>query len=309
MRLSPSRILPALLLLAFLSASAWAWMHTHPYRLIASTVEALEAPATIIEAAPAEEPAPPAPVTAPETALVVEPPAPAPVAAPAVEAPAPVETPVVEPVAPVAPAETPVETPAAETPTPAPTEQPAAEAPATAPAQEPTVAPATETQQGEGTTAKDEPHDKITKMLGGAPDTVTLTPEEQRFVDLVNQERKKSGVPELIVAPLLVATAREKSKEMHDLNYWGHESPVKGKRTALYRVMGALPEAPLSMTVGENLYFCRAVLVDSGHQALMNSPTHKKNILHPDYRYIGVGGYIAEDKRFWITEHFLTIEY
>ena len=150
---------------------------------------------------------------------------------------------------------------------------------------------------------------KTVTILGGGPDKITLTTEEQQFVELVNAEREERGLVPLTIAPLLVTTAREKSKEMHDLRYWGHESPVKEKRTAMRRLMYYLPEMPRAMTVGENLYFCDRVLVGSGHSALMNSPTHRKNILNPDYRYIGVGAYTAPDGRFWVTQMFLTISY
>ena len=151
--------------------------------------------------------------------------------------------------------------------------------------------------------------DKVTRMLGGGPENVTLTPEEQQFFDLVNTERKARGVPEVTVAPLLVRTAREKSQEMHDLNYWGHQPPNTQKGTAMWRVVAALKETPLDMLVGENLYYCSSVQVASGHAALMNSPTHRKNILNPRYQYLGVGAYIAQGGRFWVTEHFLDIQY
>ncbi len=150
--------------------------------------------------------------------------------------------------------------------------------------------------------------EQITRNLG-ALEQVSLMKEEQRFVELTNVERKKLNLPELIVVPLLVTTARDKSKEMHDLKYWGHESPDKTKRTALPRVLSALADKPVSMVVGENLYYCSRVLLDQGHQALMNSPTHRKNILNPEYRYFGIGAYIGDDGQFWVTEHFLAIQY
>ena len=146
-------------------------------------------------------------------------------------------------------------------------------------------------------------------MLGGAPETITLTAEEQRYLELTNAKRKAKNLPELIIAPLLVKAAREKSQEMHDLKYWGHESPVKEKRTAMRRVLFHLPKPPFAMTVGENLCFCPKVMVDEGHHALMASPTHKANILNPIYRYIGIGAFTAGDGRFWVTELFLDIDY
>lgn len=173
---------------------------------------------------------------------------------------------------------------------------PAVDVPAVRPETPATMAPDTREQE------------QITRNLG-APEQVSLLKEEQRFVELTNAERKKLNLPELIVVPLLVTTARDKSKEMHDLKYWGHESPDKTKRTALPRVLSALADKPVSMVVGENLYYCSRVLLDQGHQALMNSPTHRKNILNPEYRYIGIGAYIGDDGQFWVTEHFLAIQY
>jgi len=151
--------------------------------------------------------------------------------------------------------------------------------------------------------------DKVVKMLGGGPEQVTLTKEEQQFLDLTNASRKDEHLNELTVAPLLVKVAREKSKEMHDLHYWGHESPVPEKRTAMRRVLYYLPEKPISMIVGENLCYIDRVAVDDGHKALMASPTHRANILKPEYQYIGVGSYIDDTGHFWTTEIFLTIKY
>jgi len=205
--------------------------------------------------------------------------------------------------APAAPADT---TTAAGTDT-APADTATAAGSETAPAA--TTAAGTESATSDSTTADSAPQDKTTTMLGGGLEKIKLTPEEQKFVDLVNKERKDRNIPVLTVAPLLVQTARAKSKEMYDLNYWGHETPGKKQSTAMYRVLAVLKEQPKYMMVGENLYYCSQTLVESGHQALMNSPTHRRNILNLDYNYIGVGAYIAKDGRFWVTEHFLKITY
>jgi uncharacterized protein YkwD len=151
--------------------------------------------------------------------------------------------------------------------------------------------------------------DKTRKMLGGGPEVVTLTAEEKHFLDLTNTERRNAHLPELIPVPLLVKAAREKSQEMHDLNYWGHESPVKEKRTAMRRVLYYLPKPPKTMLVGENLCLSTHVAVEEGHAALMNSPTHRANILCPEYQYVGIGSYTGDDGRFWTTELFLQISY
>ncbi|MHB9129467.1 MAG: CAP domain-containing protein [Armatimonadota bacterium] len=150
---------------------------------------------------------------------------------------------------------------------------------------------------------------KIVRMLGGGPDQVKLTPDEQKFVEMTNADRKAHKLKELTVAPLLESVAREKSKEMHDLKYWGHQSPIAEKRTAMRRVLFYLPEPPESLTVGENLCYSPRIDVEAGHKALMNSPTHRRNILNPVYQYVGIGTYIADDGRAWTTEIFLTASY
>lgn len=145
--------------------------------------------------------------------------------------------------------------------------------------------------------------------LGGTPDQVTLTTEEQQYLDLTNQARKAEGLGEVTIAPLLVKVAREKSREMYELNYWGHKSPVKEKQTAMSRVLYYLPKRPVDMTVGENLCYTSRVMITEGHQALMDSPTHRKNIMNPIYEYVGMGSYTAPDGRFWLTQIFVDVTY
>ena len=114
------------------------------------------------------------------------------------------------------------------------------------------------TTNSANTANSNDSNSKAVQMLGGGPENIQLNKEEQRFVELTNKERKSRGLNELIVAPLLVKVAREKSQEMHDLNYWGHESPIPEKRTAMRRLLYYLPQPPASMLVGENLYYCCA---------------------------------------------------
>jgi uncharacterized protein YkwD len=60
--------------------------------------------------------------------------------------------------------------------------------------------------------------------------------------------------------------------------------------------------------VGENLYYCSIVDVERGHRALMNSPSHRANILHPPFRKGGIGIYKSQTGEFWVTQMFLTTE-
>ncbi len=143
--------------------------------------------------------------------------------------------------------------------------------------------------------------------------TAGLTPAETQFILLINAERTSRGENALTVDPLLVATARAHSREMSDLNYFDHHSPTPGITTPMDRFLRALGDTgqttPPYLLVGENIYYCSVFNdrynVEYGHQALMNSPGHRANILEPRFTKIGVGVYQDASGQFWVTEMFL----
>jgi len=134
-----------------------------------------------------------------------------------------------------------------------------------------------------------------------------LAPEEQRFCDLVNQERAKRGLSTLKVEPNLVSVARSHSREMAALDYFSHYSPTAGQRTPMDRYKAATRGQRLVsyLCVGENLYYGSLPEVDHGHDLLMASPKHKENILRSEYQYIGVGVYLSPDGQLWATQMFM----
>lgn len=132
---------------------------------------------------------------------------------------------------------------------------------------------------------------------GSKGSTVQLSAAEQQMVNLVNQERAKAGLAPLIVDPALVASAREKSKDMSANNYFSHNSPTYGGYAAQIRSRTA------DYTyVGENLAGNKNV--SAAHTALMNSAGHRSNILNPNYTHIGVGITSSGQYGLIITEHF-----
>jgi uncharacterized protein YkwD len=139
-------------------------------------------------------------------------------------------------------------------------------------------------------------------------DAVRMTAEEQRFLDLVNQERAQRRLHELTLNPMLVQVARAHSREMADKDYFDHLSPTAGLRTPMDRYLHAVSKRPPYACVGENLFYCSVVDVERGHQALMNSPGHRANILYSRFRQLGVGIYKSPRGEFWVTEMFLTNE-
>lgn len=136
--------------------------------------------------------------------------------------------------------------------------------------------------------------------------SVQMTVAEQQFVDLINAERWERDLGVLAVNPLLVQVAREHSKEMYELEYFDHTSPTPGLETPKQRYLDALGHTPTWARIGENLFYCSVVDVDRGHVCLMDSPSHRDNILYDRYEQVGVGVYIAPDGRFYVTQLFLT---
>jgi uncharacterized protein YkwD len=132
-----------------------------------------------------------------------------------------------------------------------------------------------------------------------------LTKEEAKFVDLANKERVSRGLSKLTVDPLLIKVARAHSQEMADKNYFSHDSPTPGMKTALDRYLAAIKTKPTWALVGENLYYCSKVDCEGGHCALMNSPHHRENILEPKYQRIGLGAVITPKGEFYVTQMFL----
>lgn len=180
--------------------------------------------------------------------------------------------PVPVPVPAPAPTPTPSPTP---TPTPAPAPSPT---PTPTPSPEPTPAPA--------------------PAPTPAPVPAGLTAEEQEMINLVNQERAKAGVAPLKVDMRLVESARIKSQDMIDNNYFDHTSPTWGQFYVIIRQKVNSDYGYL----GENLAGAPSVTI--AHNSLMNSTGHRQNILNPNYKYIGIGIKKGGPYGMMFTQHF-----
>lgn len=118
------------------------------------------------------------------------------------------------------------------------------------------------------------------------PDTTTnsntLTSQEQEMLKLVNAARSQNNLPPLSIDIQLANVSRIKSQDMIDNNYFSHNSPKYGSPFDMMKSFGIK-----FIHAGENIAGNQSV--QSAHNALMNSPGHRKNILSPDYTHIGIG--------------------
>ncbi|MGG1674830.1 CAP domain-containing protein [Neobacillus sp. NRS-1170] len=124
--------------------------------------------------------------------------------------------------------------------------------------------------------------------------TSTLSAYEQKVVDLTNQERAKNGLPALKVDVTLSKMAHEKSRDMSANGYFSHTSPTYGSPFDMMKKYGISYHY-----AGENIAMGQRT-PEEVVNAWMNSEGHRKNILSPNYNYIGVG-YVSQGN-YWTQE-------
>lgn len=115
-----------------------------------------------------------------------------------------------------------------------------------------------------------------------------------QVIQLVNQERKKNGLPALQSSASLNKMANMKAQDMLKNNYFSHTSPTYGSPFDMMHQLGITYS-----TAGENI----AEGQTSAQQVMtdwMNSPGHRANILNKNYTNIGVGH--STSKNYWVQE-------
>lgn len=110
----------------------------------------------------------------------------------------------------------------------------------------------------------------------------SISSGEQQMINLVNQSRKQNGLSALQADNQLSEIARIKSKDMIDKNYFSHNSPTYGSPFDMLKNFGVS-----YIKAGENIAGNQTV--EKAHEALMNSPGHRQNILSSEYTHIGIG--------------------
>jgi hypothetical protein len=102
------------------------------------------------------------------------------------------------------------------------------------------------------------------------------------LITLTNQQRVAAGLQSLNVNSELTASATAKAQDMLARNYWAHFAP---DGTSPWHFISG---SGYSYThAGENLAMDFAT-DDAVMTGWMNSPTHRANVLDPDYRDIGI---------------------
>ena len=102
------------------------------------------------------------------------------------------------------------------------------------------------------------------------------------LVELANSDRTRGNLAALTVSPILTVAAQAKADDMAGKNYFAHVSPGGEDPWYWFAAAGYKFEH-----AGENLAIDCSDSLDV-EQAWMNSPTHRDNILNPNYTEVGI---------------------
>ena len=112
---------------------------------------------------------------------------------------------------------------------------------------------------------------------------------ESEFIGMINQERASRGMAPLTIDTDLVAGARYQADAIRDAGRLFH-NPDLGSVTTGWT------------WIGENVGY--GYDVASLHQAFMDSPGHRANILKSDATHVGLG-VVADGQTIWVAELFM----
>ena len=125
--------------------------------------------------------------------------------------------------------------------------------------------------------------------VASAGTTQRELPIEQAVVQRINEVRAEHGLRPLALSSSLTAAAAQHSESMADLGYFTHESH---DGTVFWQRIGQFygTRGYTGWSVGENIVFGSEPLsADDVVQAWLDSPPHRRNLLSPAWREIGVG--------------------
>ncbi|MFN2526058.1 MAG: CAP domain-containing protein [Actinomycetota bacterium] len=113
---------------------------------------------------------------------------------------------------------------------------------------------------------------------------------DRQFTDKMNQERKSRGLGTMRLDPELSWVAKKHTQDMIKANQIFHSSSQQlTSRITRWSTLGE------NVGVGGD--------VDSLHQAYMDSPDHRENILFKGFTFVGVGTVVTNGKM-WTTTIF-----
>lgn len=132
------------------------------------------------------------------------------------------------------------------------------------------------------TTADIEEDEALLDEEAAVQEPVTLSEEEGRLLELVNEVRAENGLPPLQIHAGLMEVARLKAQDMTDNGYFSHTSSVYGSPWDMMRKHNISFKSAAENIAGNKT-------VEGAFQAWISDENHKNNILNKEFTYTGIG--------------------
>jgi len=121
---------------------------------------------------------------------------------------------------------------------------------------------------------------------------------ESKFFNQVNRERRKRGLRPLNDDRVLSRVSLQHSIKMAEEEELSHTFPSYQSLRERLQTAGLLVSK-----AGENIAYCKAYLLDIVHDGFMESPSHRDNILNPDFTHCSIK-IVKKDRDIYITQEF-----
>lgn len=138
--------------------------------------------------------------------------------------------------------------------------------------------------------------------------TNNISDEEKTHFMLMNEERKKAGVPELKLSDILCEGAEIRGKEAN--TKWSHTRPNGLSTTSVLVDLGLDNYVSTSLggnahknyvNLGENLtYHTKGLTAEEAITRFMDSKGHRDTLLNKQYNYVGIAKFSDGDKDVWV---------
>ncbi len=154
--------------------------------------------------------------------------------------------------------------------------------------------------------------DTTVKLVSLYPQMEGVDTLETLIFNLTNIERKKKGLRSLEFDYRLRIAARQHSNEMLEKNHLSHGSSTMLNKTMLQRIYNSgLPILKVGENIAEDVGDLIPFLFKSNLDSLakrivngwMESPSHRKNILEPDFTHVGIGS-VVRGETHKVTQNF-----
>ncbi len=123
---------------------------------------------------------------------------------------------------------------------------------------------------------------KQSGLISSTADTNKEQVSAKEVVAIMNTERAKAGLSPLAENPRLNDSAKLKNQDMIERKYWEHNAPDGTQPWVFFAKVGYQYKK-----AGENLA-CNFRLSSAVVQGWMDSPTHRANVLDPEFADVGV---------------------